>query len=277
MRTVGLPSGVRVPVMGQGSWEIGIRRGARRAEIAVIRAGLDLGMTLIDTAEMYGDGSAEEVIGEAIEGRRHEVFLVSKVLPQHATRRGTFEACRRSLKRLRTDYLDLYLLHWREQVPLRETLEGFQELQREGMIRAYGVSNFDVADLEELRGLPGGRDIATNQVLYNLQHRGIEWDLAPWCHQRGLPLMAYSPLNQGRLAGHRKLRSIARRRGASPGQIALAWVLRQPGVFTIPKAATLAHLRQNREALGIHLADEEIEELDAVFPPPREKIPLEIT
>ncbi len=277
MRTVQLPSGARVPVLGQGTWQIGIYRSARRTEIAVLRLGLDLGMTLIDTAEMYGDGKAEELLGEAIEGRRHEVFLVSKVSPHHATRRGTVEACHQSLKRLRTDSLDLYLLHWRERVPLRETLAAFQELQRDGAIRAYGVSNFDVTDLEELWHVPGGRDISTNQVFYNLQHRGIEWDLIPRCRQHRLPIMAYSPLNQGRLIEHQKLRSIARRHKATPGQIALAWILRLPETLTIPKSGTIAHVRKNREALELRLTDEDLKELDALFPPPRKKIPLETT
>lgn len=274
---VQLPSGTRVPALGQGTWEIGDDRAARRKEIAAIRLGLDLGMTLIDTAEMYGDGKAEELIGEAIAGRRQDVFLVSKVLPQHATRRGTAEACRQSLKRLRTDSLDLYLLHWRERVPLAETLEAFQELQREGAIRAYGVSNFDVADLEELWTLPGGREAATNQVLYNLQQRGIEWDLMPWCREQHRPLMAYSPLNQGKLVDHRKLRDITRRHEATPSQIALAWALRQPDVFAIVKAATAAHVRENREALDLRLTDEDLSELDALFPAPRKKIPLQTT
>jgi len=277
MNTLQLPSGLRVPALGQGSWQLGLHRAKRRAEIAALRRGLDLGMTLIDTAEMYGEGKTEKVIGEAIDGRRQEVFLVSKVLPHHATRQGTVEACRHSLKRLRTKYLDLYLLHWRERVPLRETLAGFHDLQRDGAIRAYGVSNFNVQDLQELWALPGGRDIQTNQVLYNLQHRGIEWDALPWCRQQSLPIMAYSPLNQGSLVDHAKLRPIARRHNATSGQIALAWVLRQPKVFTIAKAGTVVHVRQNQAALDLQLTDEDLREIDAIFPAPRKKIPLETT
>jgi diketogulonate reductase-like aldo/keto reductase len=260
---------------------MGEQPGRRPAELAALRAGLDLGLPLIDTAEMYGDGRSEELIAEAIAGRREEVFLVSKVLPQNATRKGTVAACTRSLKRLKTDYLDLYLLHWRQSEPLADTLEAFAALQKAGSIRAYGVSNFDVEDHEEAAGLAGGSGIATNQVLYNLDQRGIEWDLLPWCRERRIPLMAYSPLGSGgqalrRLLDNRTLLSVAERHSATPAQIALAWVLRQPDVVAIPKAGNPDHVRDNRRALDIVLDAADLSELDAAFPPPRRKTSLEM-
>ncbi|HKW52904.1 MAG TPA: aldo/keto reductase, partial [Stellaceae bacterium] len=227
MRFLRLPSGDEVPVLGLGTWGMGEARRRRSDEAAALRLGLDLGMTLIDTAEMYGEGGAEEVVGQAIAGRRDEVFLVSKVYPHNATRQGTIAACERSLKRLGTDRLDLYLLHWRGAVPLAETLGGFAALKRAGKIRHYGVSNFGVSDMEELWSLPGGTETATNQVLYNLTRRGIEWALLPWCRERRVPIMAYSPIEQGRLLTKRALKTIATRRGATPAQIALAWLLRR--------------------------------------------------
>jgi len=248
----------------------------RAEEIAALRLGLDLGMTLIDTAEMYGDGGAEEVVGAAIAGRRAEVFLVSKVLPHHATRRGTVAACHASLKRLRAEQLDLYLLHWRGQIPLVETLEGFDTLIRSGEIRSWGVSNFDTDDMKALTELEGGPAVATNQVLYNLTRRGIEYDLLPWCRERQIPVMAYSPIDQGRLLKHPGVARIARTRDATRAQIALAWVLRQPDVLAIPKGAQRDHVRQNRAALDIHLTREELIELDGDFPPPRRKNSLEM-
>jgi len=264
-----------VVVLGQGTWGMGEDRRRRATEIKSLRLGLDLGMRLIDTAEMYGDGGAEEVVGEAIEGRRADVFLVSKVLPHHATKRGTVAACHASLKRLRTDFLDLYLLHWRENVALAETLEGFQSLVGSGDIRHWGVSNFDTADMEELVSLGGGRAVATNQVLYNLARRGIEFDLLPWCRARHIPIMAYSPIDRGRLAKNATVRRIASRRDASPAQVALAWVLRQRGVLAIPKGSNPEHVRENREALDVHLTKEDLEDLDREFPPPSRKVPLE--
>jgi len=255
---------------------MGERNNRRAEEIAALRLGLDLGMTLIDTAEMYGDGGAEEVVGAAIAGRRAEVFLVSKVLPHHATRRGTVAACHASLKRLRAEQLDLYLLHWRGQIPLVETLEGFDRLIRSGDIRYWGVSNFDTDDMNELTELERGTAVATNQVLYNLTRRGIEYDLQPWCRERQIPVMAYSPIDQGRLLTHPGVARIARTRDATPAQIALAWVLRQPDVLAIPKGAQRDHVRQNRAALDLHLTREELIELDGDFPPPRRKIPLEM-
>jgi diketogulonate reductase-like aldo/keto reductase len=243
-------------------------------EIAALRLGVELGMSLIDTAEMYADGGAEELVGEAIEGRRDDVFLVSKVLPHYATLRGTIEACDRSLMRLGVDEIDLYLLHWRGAVPLEETLEAFDLLVGAGKIRNWGVSNFDVADMEELIDLPGGSDVSINQVLYNLQNRGIEFDLLPWCERRGVPIMAYSPIEQGQLMTHRVLRSVAARHQATPAQAALAWVLRRDGVCAIPRANKPAHVRQNRAALDIRLSAADLAELDRAFPAPARKQPL---
>jgi diketogulonate reductase-like aldo/keto reductase len=275
LRTLRLPSGRTIPALGQGTVRLGEDRSKRREEIAALRLGLDLGMVLIDTAEMYADGGAEEVVGEAIDGRRQEVFLNSKVLPDNATRDGTIAACERSLKRLRTDYLDLYLLHWRESVPLEETLEAFQALKRAGKIRDYGVSNFESHDVEEARALTGGDEIATNQVMYNLSHRGIEWDLLPWCRMRGLPVMAYSPLDEGRLATRPKLKPVGKRHGISAAQVALAWLLGQEGIVVFPKASDQAHVRENRAALDVRLTDDDLKELDRAFRPPRKKVSLQ--
>ncbi|MFS8640281.1 MAG: aldo/keto reductase [Symbiobacteriaceae bacterium] len=274
--TLSLPSGERVPVLGQGTWMMGASRRSRREEVEALRLGLDLGMTLIDTAEMYADGGAEEVVAEAIAGRRDQVFLVTKVLPGNASRRGTIEACERSLRRLRTDRIDLYLLHWRGRYPLAETLEAFAELVRAGKIRYWGVSNFDTDDMAELTGLPGGAAVATNQVLYNLSRRGIEYDLLPWCRERRIPIMAYSPIEQGRILGNPALRRVAARHGATPAQVALAWLLRQKDVMVIPKASRPEHVRENRGALDLALTAEDLAELDRAFPPPTRKVPLEM-
>jgi diketogulonate reductase-like aldo/keto reductase len=272
--TIELPGGVRVPRLGQGTWMMGENARRREEEVAALRHGLDLGLALIDTAEMYGDGGAEEVVGEAIAGRRDEVFLVSKVLPENASRRGTVAACERSLGRLGTDRVDLYLLHWRGSPPLAETIEAFHALKRAGKIRAFGVSNFDVDDCEELWALPGGERAAANQVLYNLGRRGIELDLIPWSRERRLPIMAYSPIEQGRLLRHAALVRVAGRHGATPAQVALAWVLRQPDVIAIPKAASVAHVRDNRAALDLELTADDLAELDRAFPPPPRPVPL---
>jgi diketogulonate reductase-like aldo/keto reductase len=260
---------------------MGEDRSRRKSEIAALRLGLDLGMTLIDTAEMYGEGGAEEVVGEAMADRpRTEVFVVTKVYPHNATRQGAVEACTRSLRRLKTEYVDLYLLHWREQVPLVETLEAFQFLKDSGKIRDYGVSNFDINDMEEAFALPGGEEIATNQVLYNLAHRGIEWDLLPWCQARSIPIMAYSPFGsnsaeQKRMFTHSNMKKIGARHNATSAQIVLAWLLRHSDVIAIPKASKPAHIRANRAALEIDLTDEDIKELDQAFTPPTGKVPLE--
>jgi diketogulonate reductase-like aldo/keto reductase len=277
IRTVALPSGERVPALGLGTWGMGEDPSRRKAERAALARGLDLGLTLVDTAEMYGDGAAEELVGAAIAGRRDEVFVVSKVLPSNATRAGTIAACERSLRRLRTERIDLYLLHWRGETSLGETVEAFHELLAAGKIRHWGVSNLDVADLDELLAeAPRAPHAQTDQVLYNLSRRGIELDLLPWCRARGLPVMAYSPLEQGRLLGNRVLRDVARRCGATPAQVALAWVLRQDGVFAVPKAATTAHVEENRAALDLRPTPEDLAALERAFPAPTEKRPLEM-
>jgi diketogulonate reductase-like aldo/keto reductase len=279
LRTVAIPpSGEPVPALGIGTWGMAERRERRKDEMEALRMALDLGMTLIDTAEMYGGGAAEALIGEAVGDRRAEFFLVSKVLPDHATRRGTITACEASLKRLNTDRIDLYLLHWRGKVPLDETLEGFTALLQSGKIRYWGVSNFDTDDMEELLPLTlnMGSAVSTNQVLYNLTRRGIEWDLLPYCKARGIPVMAYSPIEQSRLAKDKRLKKIADRQNATPAQIALAWVLRQEGIIAIPKASRLEHVRENRGSLDIVLTPDDLAELDTLFPPPTRKIPLEM-
>ena len=273
-----LPSGEPVPALGQGTWNMGEDRRRRRAEIAALNLGLDLGMRLIDTAEMYADGGAEKIVGAAIAGRRDEVFLVSKVLPEHATRRGTIAACERSLKRLDTDRIDLYLLHWREQeVELAEVLEAFTALVRAGNIRHWGVSNFDVEDMQELLRLPGGKAIAADQVMYNLNRRGIEHDLLPWCRRRRIPVMAYSPLDEGRLVRSLDLKRIAQQLGATPSQVALAWLLRQNNVIAIPKSASEAHVRENFAALDLRLGKQDLAALDRAFARPKRKLPLATT
>ena len=276
MKFLRLPGGDKVPVLGLGTWGMGEARTSGPDMVTALRLGLDLGMTLIDTAEMYGEGGAEEVVGKAIAGRRDGVFLVSKVYPHNATRQGAVAACERSLKRLVTDRLDLYLLHWRGDVPLAETLEAFQTLRRAGKIRHYGVSNFGIADMAELWSLPGGADTAANQVLYNLTRRGIEWDLLPWCRERRLPVMAYSPIEQGRILRKRALGELARRRGVAPAQMALAWLLTREPVIVIPKAGRPEHVRENRAALDLVLAPDELAELDRAFPPPDRARPLEM-
>ncbi len=269
-----LPSDEAIPALGQGTW--GMAEDARRKEeeIAALRLGFDLGMTLIDTAEMYADGGAEALVGEAMAGRRDELFLISKVLPENATRLGAVAACERSLQRLRTNRLDLYLLHWRGNVPLEETLDAFVRLVSAGKIRYWGVSNFDVVDMIELWGLTGGTDVAANEVLYNLTRRGIEYDLMPWCRKRRIPIIAYSPIEQGRLLGHRELKRVAARHTATPAQVALAWLLRQDGVVAIPKAASVSHVRENNAALELRLTKEDRAALDRAFPPPTEATPL---
>lgn len=278
IRTIALPDGETIPVLGIGTWNMGETRRKRADEIAALQMAADLGMTVVDTAEMYGNGAAEELVAEALGARRSEIFVVSKVLPQHATRRGTVSSCEASLRRLKIDRLDLYLLHWRGGVPLDETLEAFYRLERDGKIRNWGVSNLDVDDMEELAALTvrGSSVAATNQVLYNLMRRGIEYDLLPWCRTRGIPVMAYSPLEQGLLTGHKTLEAIAQRLTATPAQIALAWVLRQPGVVAIPKAGTRDHVRENRGALELELTPEDVAKLDKAFPPPVRKRPLEM-
>jgi diketogulonate reductase-like aldo/keto reductase len=276
MQMLQLPSGQAIPVLGMGTWQMGERRQNFQTEANALRHGLDLGMSLIDTAEMYGEGGAEEVIATVIGDRRSDIFLVSKVYPHNASKKGAIAACERSLKRLKTDYLDLYLLHWRGSVPLSETLEAFQALQQSGKICSYGVSNFDTDDMTEVSRLPGGGAIATNQVLYNLTRRGIELNLLPWCRQHQMPIMAYSPIEQGRLLNHPVLRTIAQQRGVTPAQVAIAWLLHQEGVIVIPKASRIEHVEQNYAALDLKLSAEELAMLDSAFPPPARPVPLEM-
>jgi diketogulonate reductase-like aldo/keto reductase len=274
--TVTLPTGEPIPKLGQGTWEMGERPNARKAEIAALRAGVELGMTLIDTAEMYGDGESEKLIAEALADLRDDVFLVSKVYPHNGSERGVQAACERSLKRLKTDRLDLYLLHWRGGEDLEGVVAGFEKLKRDGKIRHWGVSNFDTDDLEELFDLDGGNACATNQILYNVARRGPEFDLLPWLRERGMPGMAYSPVDHARLPKKSVLEEIAAGRGMSVVQIALAWVLQQPEVFAIPKASSVAHVKENRAAADIELSADELAEIDSQFKPPRAKRSLEM-
>ena len=271
---VRLPGGERVPALGQGTWHMGEARRRIAEEAAAVRLGIELGMTLIDTAEMYGNGGAEEMVAQAAEGLRDQLFIVSKVYPHNASRAGVVAACERSLARLRTDRIDLYLLHWRGSIPLAETLAGFVQLRRDGKIRHYGVSNFDRADMAELVALQGGDTVAADQVLYNLSRRSPEWDLVPWCRERGIAIMAYTPLGQGSLLRDRTLAEIGRRRNATPAQVALAWLLRQEGMIVIPKAARREHVRDNRGALDVMLTAEDRSALDRAFPPPKGKSAL---
>jgi diketogulonate reductase-like aldo/keto reductase len=259
-----------------GTWHMGERASSRATEVAALRLGLDLGMKLVDTAEMYGDGGAERVVGEAIEGRRDEVFVVSKFYPHHADRRKLLAACDASLKQLQIDALDLYLLHWRGAVPLAETVATLEELVSQGKIRRWGVSNFDVDDMEALVAVPGGERVAANQVLYNLARRGIEFDLLPWCEKRGIRVMSYSPLDEGRLIRHPAVVDVARRLGVAPAQVALAWLLRRPRLVVIPKASNEAHVRDNRAAADLVLDDESVALLERMFPAPHRKRPLEM-
>jgi diketogulonate reductase-like aldo/keto reductase len=282
MKTIALPSGEKVPAFGLGTWNIGDARAQRAEEIATLRLGLDLGAKLVDTAEMYGDGRSEELVGEAIAGRRDEVFLVTKVLPENAahnaSRKNVSAACERSLKRLKTDRIDLYLLHWRGSVPFAETIEAFAALQKAGKIRHFGVSNLDLSDMKEWCKAPGGGAVAANQLLYNLARRGIEWDLLPWLRARGVPVpvMAYSPIEQARLLADAKLAGFAKRNGMTPAQAALAWLLSKDGVIVIPKTGRRERLKENLGALDKSLDAAQLAELDRLFPPPAGPQPLEM-
>ena len=277
MRYVILKSGDKVPVLGLGTWRMGERKSERAAEVAAIKLGLDLGIRMIDTAEMYGEGGAEDMLAEAMAGRRDDIFLVSKVYPHNASRKGAVAACERSLKRLNTDRLDLYLLHWRGSVPLAETVEAFETLKKDGKIRQWGVSNVDAGDMDELAGVPNGKNCASNQVLYHLDSRGIEWSVLPKCRKAEIMVMAYSPLGQGPLLRKPALKKIADKHDADPAAVALAWVLRHPGVITIPKATKPDHVRANLKALQVKLDAEDLKALDAAFPPPKRATPLEMT
>ena len=276
MNKVLLPCGQSVPALGLGTWNVGDDRSKRAEEIATLQLGIDLGMTLIDTAEMYGEGKAESLVGEAIQGRREQVFIVSKVYPHNASKRKMRASCTNSLKRLGTDRLDLYLLHWQGSVPLSETLEAFAELKRDGLIRHYGVSNLDLAAMRELAGLPGGREVQTDQVLYNLQRRGIEFDLQPWLRKQHIPVMAYSPIEQGRLARDARLMAFAQKRGMTATQVALAWLLAKDDVIVIPKTSSRARLRENAAALEHVLDAAALAELDKLFAPPMRPVSLEM-
>jgi diketogulonate reductase-like aldo/keto reductase len=273
MRTVALPDGERVAVLGQGTWRMGEDNRARAREIAALRLGIELGLSLIDTAEMYGDGGAEEIVAEAIHGQREGVFVVTKVYPHNASCTDLPKACERSLKRLRIDAIDLYLLHWRERTPpLQETVDAFEKLRAAGKIKRWGVSNFDVDDMEELLSLEHGRKCTANQVLYNLQNREIEFDLLPWSQTNKIPIMAYSPVgHSGPLLRNPTLKKIGQSHDATSAQIALAWVLRQPDVIAIPKASTEAHVRDNAASHKIKLTKEDLTDPDREFPPPKSK------
>jgi diketogulonate reductase-like aldo/keto reductase len=276
MKQVRLPSSETEPALGIGTWRIGDDSRTRAEEIATIRMALDLGAKLIDTAEMYGEGRAEGLIAEAIRGRRDEAFLVSKVYPHNASRKGAIAACERSLERLGTDHIDLYLLHWRGSIPLVETIEAFMALQKSGKVRYYGVSNFDAGDMEELWSVPGGSNVATNQVLYNLSRRGVEWELMPWLRKHRIPVMAYSPIEQGRLAENRKLLEFARANKMTPAQVALAWLLAKDDVIVIPKTGRRDRLKENLGALDRPLTKPQLAELDHLFPPPKGPQSLEM-
>lgn len=262
--------------LGQGTWYMGDSLHKRAEEIRALRVGVDLGLTVIDTAEMYGDGRSEELVGEAIAGIRDKVFLISKVLPSNASRQGAKAACERSLKRLDTDVIDLYLLHWQGRYPFAETVAAMTELVAEGKILSWGVSNMDVMEMEEIVSVPNGAECLANEILYNLSRRGVEYDLLPWSEQRGMPVIAYSPVEQGRILNDWALADVAARHGATPAQIALAWVMRKPGILAIPKAGSEAHVRENADALTIRLTSEDLAELDKAFPPPSHKMPLEM-
>jgi diketogulonate reductase-like aldo/keto reductase len=269
-----LRDGQSVPRLGMGTWHMGEHRADRAREVAALRLGLELGMTLIDTAEMYGDGGAEKIAGEAISDRHGEVFVVSKFLPHHASRAKLIAACNGSLAALGVDALDLYLYHWRGPVPLAETVATLEELMRAGKVRRWGVSNFDTADMEALVAVPGGEAVMVNQVLYNLGQRGAEFDLMPWCEARGIAIMAYSPLDEGRLVRHPAVIAVAERAGATPGEVAIAWLLRREHVITIPKASSPEHVRGNRAAADVELDAQSLEILESAFPAPRRKRPL---
>jgi len=274
MKRVALPCGETVSALGQGTWMLGDDPGRRREEVAALQRGIDLGLTLIDTAEMYGDGRSESLVGEAIAGRRDEVFVVSKVFPHNASRRAMPRSCNASLRRLGIETIDLYLLHWQGEHPLAETVQAFEALQREGKIRHWGVSNLDAELMQSLWETPGGSAVQTDQVLYNLGRRGIEWDLQPRLRERRVPLMAYSPIEQGRLLRQRALVEFARQRAMTPAQAALAWLLAQDGVIAIPKTGKRSRLEENAGALAHTLSPDDLQELDRLFPPPRGPSPL---
>lgn len=273
---VTLPSGESIPSMGLGTWHMGERIGNPKTEVDALVRGLDLGAALIDTAEMYARGGAERVVGSAIKGRRDEVFIVSKILPHNASFDGTIRACENSLQRMEIESIDLYLLHWPGNHPLEDTVSAFEQLKTDGKIRHWGVSNFDTSDMQELYGIPEGKNCQINQVLYNLSRRGIEWDLLPWCRSMGLPIMAYSPIEQGRLLENKKLKALASEIGVSAAQLSIAWSIRNNDIITIPKASNLEHVSQNIEAWTIKLEIAILDELDKLFKPPVRKKGLDV-
>ena len=273
---VTLPSGESIPSMGLGTWHMGERIGNPKTEVDALVRGLDLGAALIDTAEMYARGGAERVVGSAIKGRRDEVFIVSKILPHNASFDGTIRACENSLQRMEIESIDLYLLHWPGNHPLEYTVSAFEQLKTDGKIRHWGVSNFDTSDMQELYGIPEGKNCQINQVLYNLSRRGIEWDLLPWCRSMGLPIMAYSPIEQGRLLENKKLKALASEIGVSAAQLSIAWSIRKSDTITIPKASNLEHVSQNIDAWTMKLESATLDELDKLFEPPVRKKGLDI-
>ena len=275
MEMISFPDGTLVPALGQGTWMMAEAADRRAEEIQALRTGIDLGMTLIDTAEMYADGESERLVGEAISGLRDSIFLVSKAYPQNASRGRLAQACEASLKRLGTDRLDLYLLHWRGSVPLAETVEAMESLVAAGKILRWGVSNLDADDMEDLFGA-GGDNCQTDQILYNLTRRGPEHDLVPWLSHHRVPVMAYSPVEQGRLLAHTDLAAFAAERGVTAAQLALAWLLAQPGTIAISKAGSANHVRENRAAADLELVAEDLRRLDGLFPRPRGRVPLEM-
>jgi diketogulonate reductase-like aldo/keto reductase len=275
MRTIVLSQDQNVPVLGQGTWNMGETPTRRAAEIEALRTGIEIGMTLIDTAEMYGDGATEKFLGEALSGMRNSVFLVSKVYPQNASGTKLAKACEASLRRLRTDWLDLYLLHWRGDIPLAKTVEGMEALKTAGKIRSWGVSNLDLTDMQELQR-ENGQNCATDQILYNVTRRGAEFDLLPALAAQGIPVMAYSPVEQGRLPSAGALQAVAHRHSVNAYQVALAWAIRNPNVIAIPKAANVEHVKANREAAELQLTQEDIRAIDAAFPPPTRKTSLDM-
>ena len=274
--TLPLPSGRAMPIFGVGTWRMGESARIRADEVKAVGAAIERGVTLIDTAEMYGDGEAEGIVADAMEKRRDDLFIVSKVLPSNSSKRGTIAACERSLRRLNTDRIDLYLLHWRGGTPLSETVAAFQELKAAGKILDWGVSNFDMHDMQELAALDRNGECASNQVLYNLTRRGIEFDLVPFCLERNIPIMAYSPLEQARMLGDAALQTVAQRHKVSAAQVALAWLMRQPGIVTIPKATSLKHLDENIAAIDLKLTADDLKALDAHFPPPKRATSLDM-
>lgn len=276
MKTVKFPNGSTVPALGQGTWGMGEGRNPIDVEADSLRAGLDLGLKLIDTAEMYANGGSERVVGAAIQGRRDDAFIVSKVLPSHASAKGTIEACERSLRNLAIDTIDLYLLHWRSSYALDETVNAFEKLVEQGKIKAWGVSNFDVSDMEELEKIALKDHISADQILYNLSRRGTEFDLIPWCMKRNIPLMAYSPIEQGRILKNNNLQKLAKNLGIAPSILALAWVIHQQLMIAIPKTSSIAHLKENIKAADLKLDQNVLQALDQIFTPPTKKMPLEV-